>query len=185
MSAQKMALTEQDDAISVMKLDTYINDKSTRTFGKFCYLSMVDQSGKPAGGVNTRPKDSEDYIFIRTEPGTISITGVQCNEYKVFYNKPRHYNFETPITFTAHAGRVNYVGDLSFYFSPKGFTFLTDVITPHLAALDPDSDVARMIVKFQDRFPEAQQAFLAKYETLPSGMTFEKSLVNDHPQVTK
>ena len=185
MSAKEMSLTKQDDAVSIMKLDTYINEKSTRTFGKFCYLNMIDESGKPAGGMSSRPKDSEDYIFIRTNPGLISITGVSCNEYKVLYNKPRNYAFSTPITFTAHSGRVNYVGDLSFYFSPKNFVFLSDVISPHFASINADDDQERMIVKFQDRYPEAQQAFLSKYGDLPSGLSFEKSLVNDHPQVIK
>lgn len=181
MTAQQMATTKQEQALSFLKLDIYLDGKTTKTFGKHCYLMIVDGAGKSVGPI--MPEDKDEYIFIRSAPGTLSITGMTCNEYKVLYNKPRNYKFTQPIDFTVSSGHVSYVGDLAFYFSPKAFVFLSDVISPYIVTNETDAE--RMLIKFKDTYPEAQQAFLTKYGSLPSGFTFEKSLVNDHPQISK
>ena len=181
MTAQQMATTKKEQALSFIKLDTYLDGKTTRAFGKHCYLMVEDATGKSVGPI--MPEDKDEYIFIRSEPGKLSITGMRCNEYKVLYNKPRNYKFTQPLNFTVYSGRVSYAGDLAFYFSPKSFVFLSDVISPYIVTSDTDAE--RMLVKFKDTYPAAQQAFLAKYGALPSGFEFEKSLVEDHPQLSK
>ena len=172
MSSKNVAATPATSALSFAQMDITINGEDTTGFRKQCILDMESENTSEKLAVRTF--DDDRLMVIRSAPGKVLITGINCMENKVFYNRFRRHKLNTPLEFNATASNINYIGKLHINYIPSSFEVGDLLLTGVGGSTDEDF---RFTINVEDDFEGGKQNFLTYYENIPSGFEFKKSLL--------
>ncbi len=165
-----------DEAVSFMRVSTYINGKKTSS-GAFCRLTFSHEGqGKKLG---LRYTDNSDWTVIKSPPGTVRVDTLDCLQHRLLYNKITSHTFLRKPSFHAKNG-VNYVGDVNVIFTPKKFTgadFVSLLGAPIINVPTLTDDETLVSLSVSDKFDAAKDTFLSRYAKDGEKYTFNKSLL--------
>lgn len=135
------------------------------------FVAFADQDGNSL--MHYRQDKGKKYAVIEVEnPNSIHISGTESVENKVFYNKLRQYKIEN-LSANIEAGKVNYLGDLTFDWIPQTFA-VRDLVN----GIIPTNDDGTMNIKREENI-DAVKAYLGQFPHLSSQELVVKKF-NEH-----
>ena len=89
-------------------------------------------------------KTSGEYVFVTTDNSDLYLTGMECLDYRVFYNKIRYKKIGTKIFSFSDNDKINYGGDLEIEWTPEIFKATDLLLLGHLGVDDKGSFTMRL-----------------------------------------
>ena len=89
-------------------------------------------------------KVRNEYVFVNTTSPDIYLTGIECAEYRVFYNKMRFKRIGNKIFSFSNANKINYAGDIEIEWNPEIFKTTDLFLLGHLGISDKGSFAMRL-----------------------------------------
>jgi hypothetical protein len=157
LTPQEVTKVDNNQAVSVIRVNSFIDGKRTTGWSKTCFLSFRHEDSKEDIGYKFHEDSS--LVVIKSKPGRIELRQLSCSEFKVLWNKNRVHLFQKGLAFRALPGRTNYAGDLTFNYATQAFHPM-DLFNGGAAY---DGDDWRMSIKLEDKFSSAKQEFLSLY----------------------
>jgi len=109
----------------------------------YCRL-YFSKDGNFFSAANYPYKISGDYVFIDTDNEELYLTGVDCSEYRVFYNKMRFKKIGNKIFSFANGNKINYGGNLEIEWNSEIFKVTDLFLLGHLGVNDNGSFTIRL-----------------------------------------
>ena len=148
MKKEDFASFQKENKVAAFKIKlTYggrhMSVNPLKDWKSFCRL-YFSKDGKIFSGESYPYKVNGDYVFVNTNNSELYITGLECNEYRVFYNKMRFKRIGNKIFSFSNANKINYAGDIEIEWNPEIFKTTDLFLLGHLGISDKGSFAMRL-----------------------------------------
>lgn len=153
-----------------------INTNPMSDFSSSCRL-YFSKDGKFFSEAAYQYKASGDYVFVDTDNDDLYLTGVECAEYRVFYNKVRFKSIGNKIFSFANGDKINYGGDLEIEWNSEIFKLTDLFLLGHLGINDHGSFSMRVTEDYDHYLSFMKSTY--GFEKEKSVKSVDKALVKE------
>jgi hypothetical protein len=121
--AYDLSIFDKDKVLSIISVNYFYNKKALLKNSKItCELNFRDDYKNK---VITKIDENSNYLIILSNPGKVFLESIQCSRHSIplIYGASRFKEIDD-MGFVAHAGFVNYVGELNLNYFPSFFKIL-------------------------------------------------------------